>query len=166
MTGRGTHDGVDGRRSLENRWLDADAVAAVGEPARKPKTEDGPISSSASPGVSRSSSTRMRPKMKRWMTEPVRLRVRARRNQQGSILEWHPDDEGNAKEALASPRALIRDLYGAVNRSTVVDGDLVAVVEAWPRSGDVIDVIVLEEHARSESTTERLRMQASAEVAQ
>jgi hypothetical protein len=39
-------------------------------------------------------------------------------------------------------------------------------VEAWPRSGDVIDVIVLEEHARSESATERLRMQASAEVAQ
>ncbi|WP_049938435.1 hypothetical protein [Haloarcula marismortui] len=96
------------------------------------------------------------------MTEPVRLRVRARRNQQGSILEWHPDDEGNGKEALASPWALICDL-GAVNRSTIVDGDLVAVVEVWPRSGDVI---VLEEHARSESATERLRMQASAEVAQ
>ena len=100
------------------------------------------------------------------MTEPVRLRVRARRNQQGSILEWHPEDEGNAKEALASPWALVRDLYDAVDRSTVADGDLVAIVEAWPRSGDVIDVLVLDEHARSEGATERLRMQVSAEVAQ
>jgi hypothetical protein len=38
-------------------------------------------------------------------------------------------------------------------------------VEAWLRSGDVIDVIVLDEHARSESATERLRMQVSVEVA-
>lgn len=99
-------------------------------------------------------------------SEPVRLRVRARRNQSGSLLEWHPDDEDTAKSALNSPWALIRDLYGAVDRSTVSDGDLVAVVEAWPRSGDVIDVIVLEAHSRSESATERLRMQVSAEVAQ
>ncbi|WP_228841850.1 hypothetical protein [Haloarcula sp. CBA1127] len=100
------------------------------------------------------------------MSEPVRLRVRARRNQNGSVLEWHPEDEADAKDALDSPWALIRDLYGAVDRSTVSDGDLVAVVEAWPRSGDVIDVIVLEAHSRSESATERLRMQVSAEVAQ
>jgi hypothetical protein len=80
-------------------------------------------------------------------------------------LEWVPEDEADAKAALDSPWALIRDLYGAIDRSTVADGDLVAVVEAWPRSGDVIDVIVLDEHARSESATERLRMQVSVEVA-
>jgi hypothetical protein len=99
-------------------------------------------------------------------TKPQKLRVRARRNQNGSLLEWHPDDEDAAKSALHTPWALIRDLYGAVDRSTVSDGDLVAVVEAWPRSGDVIDVIVLEAHSRSDSATERLRMQVSAEVAQ
>ncbi|EMA09582.1 hypothetical protein C435_21884 [Haloarcula marismortui ATCC 33799] len=82
------------------------------------------------------------------------------------MLEWVPEDEADAKAAIDSPWALIRDLYGAIDRSTVADGDLVAVVEAWPRSGDVIDVIVLDEHARSESATERLRMQVSAEVAQ
>ncbi|NHN64323.1 hypothetical protein G9463_13595 [Haloarcula sp. JP-Z28] len=102
----------------------------------------------------------------RLMSDPVRLRVRARRNQHGSVLEWVPEDEADAKAALDSPWALIRDLYGAIDRSTVADGDLVAVVAAWPRSGDVIDVIVLDEHARSESATERLRMQVSAEVAQ
>jgi hypothetical protein len=98
--------------------------------------------------------------------DPIRLRIRARRNEHGSLLEWHPSDEADAKEALDSPWALVRDCYDAVDRSTVSDGDLVAVVEAWPRSGDVIDVIVLEAHARSDSATERLRMQVSAEVAQ
>ena len=39
----GTHDDIDGR-SLNERWPDADAVAAVGGPVRELKTDGGRVS--------------------------------------------------------------------------------------------------------------------------
>ena len=42
-TDHSTYDDIDGR-SLNERWPDADAVAAVGGPVREPKTDGGRVS--------------------------------------------------------------------------------------------------------------------------
>jgi hypothetical protein len=41
MTGHGNYYDVDGRRSLDERWPNADAVAGIGGPVREPMTDGG-----------------------------------------------------------------------------------------------------------------------------
>jgi len=76
------------------------------------------------------------------MSDPIRIRVRARRNLAGTVLEWHPADEEDAKELLYKPHFVITLLYRAVDRSRVSDCDIVARLEVLPRSHqlDSIDV--------------------------
>lgn len=76
------------------------------------------------------------------MTERVTLRVRARRNRGGSILEWHPDDAEQAEELFEMPKQVIIECYDLISRSHVADGDVVVTFEVWPRSGYIEDIDV------------------------
>lgn len=79
------------------------------------------------------------------------LRVRARRNQKGSLLEWHPEDADEAEDVLERPALVIVTLYELVDRRAVSDGDVVATVVAWPASGEIEDIDVGEDVHRDRS---------------
>ena len=59
----------------------------------------------------------------------VAIRVRARRNRAGSLLEWHPDDEERARELLDDHRAAITLLYRVIDRRKLSDEQVVLTME-------------------------------------
>jgi hypothetical protein len=85
------------------------------------------------------------------MTGTRSLRVRARRNQNGSLLEWHPADVDEVEELLEKPGLVIVTLYELVDRRLVSDGDVVATVDVWPVSGEVEEIQVQEDVHRDRS---------------
>ena len=85
------------------------------------------------------------------MTPLQHLRIRARRARQGSILEWHPADEDDARDLLEKHALVIKTIYDLVDRRQVSDGDVVAVIEIWPASGSIEDIEVPDEIRRDRS---------------
>lgn len=87
------------------------------------------------------------------MTVRVTLRIRARRNNGGSVLEWHPDDADHARELLAAPKQIVIEAYALVRRSHVSDEQVVVEIEAWPGSGAIESIDVDDDVATAPSTT-------------
>ena len=76
------------------------------------------------------------------MSQVTRVRVRARRNKHGTVLEWHPADEDDAKRLLWKPHFAVTLLYRAVDRSRVSDSQVVATLKVLPESHRVDSIEV------------------------
>lgn len=90
------------------------------------------------------------------MNQTRQLRVQARRNATGTLLRWHPDDRDEAGQLLDRPLMVIVPLFDVVDRRHVADGDIVATLRVWPRSGELEEVSINEDCHRS-----RARLQAT-----
>jgi len=69
------------------------------------------------------------------MTEAT-LRLRARRNANGVVLEFHPDDRPVAEDLLEDHRMVLKTIYNVVDRSRVSDEQEVGTITVLPFSGD------------------------------
>lgn len=85
------------------------------------------------------------------MTLLKHLRIRARRGKRGSILEWHPADEDDARELMENHALVVTTIYELVDRRKVSDGDVVATIAIWPKSGSIEDIEVPDEYLRDRS---------------
>ncbi|WP_367175064.1 hypothetical protein [Haloarcula rubripromontorii] len=63
------------------------------------------------------------------------LRLRARRNGNGVVLEYHPEDRPVAESMLDDHRMALKTLYSAVDRSKVSDKQVVGEITVFPFSG-------------------------------
>jgi len=64
------------------------------------------------------------------------LRLRARRNANGVVLEFHPDDRPVAEDLLEDHRMVLKTIYSAVDRSKVSDKQEVGTITVLPFSGE------------------------------
>mgnify|MGYP000574974198 CR=1 FL=1 len=76
--------------------------------------------------------------------------------------DYHQDTIEYTAE-LGQGQTQLYGVYPTLDKA--LGGDLVVVGGVWLHSGDIIDLTVLNEHARSETHIERLQMQISVEVA-
>lgn len=79
------------------------------------------------------------------------LRVCAAHCKNGVYLEWHPDDESDARALLAHPNLVIAVMEDLLDESTLPDSEVVATIRVWPRSGEVEDIDVDDEYRRDHS---------------
>jgi len=86
----------------------------------------------------------------------VTIRVRARRNRSGSLLEWHPDDEPRARDLLDDHRAVVTLLYTVVDRRKLSDEQVVMTLEIVERTRRV-DRVQLHDDVSRDLPLDRLQ---------